>query len=414
MEVLHSLEELVKERARHPNDLDLLGRSDQEEQMEDWLDQQGIEDGWEYAPLLVNLGYEAEQLNQLTDTFPAETFSTVIQWLEASYSLYNLLEEISQGSRQMSTIIKVLKSYVYLDQAPVQLVDIHEGLDNTLVMLRSRLKGGITVRREYDPQLPRIQAYGSELNQVWTNIIANALDSLDDHGELVLRTSHSSQAVTVEIQDNGPGIPADIQPQLFSPFFTTKPMGKGTGLGLNISYNIVKKNGGEIKFLSEPGLTCFVVNLPVNFEARDSVAEPISGIEVPSDEELLSILTNAKNIAVVGISDHPDAPAHTVPAYLQQAGYQIYPVNPRLDSILGEKAFPDLLTIQKPVDIVLVFRRSEFVPEIVQQAIQIKAGVVWMQEGIINDSAALVARNAGLQVVMNTCMRVTHRRLLRA
>lgn len=413
-EGLQTLDELVKERARHPADLDLLGRSDQEEQMETWLDQQGVQDGWEFAPLLVSLGYDAGQLNQLTETFQADSFSTVVQWLESTFSLYSLLEEINQGSRQMSTIITVLKSYVYLDQAPVQLVDIHSGLDNTLVLLRSRLKEGITVKRDYDPQLPRIQAYGSELNQVWTNIIANAIDSLGDQGELILRTSHTAQAVCVEFQDNGPGIPADIQPQLFSPFFTTKPMGKGTGLGLNISYNIVKKHGGEIKFFSEPGLTNFVVTLPVNFEAMATGEEPISGVEVPSDEDLLSIMTSAHTIAVVGISDRPDVPAHTIPAYLQKAGYRIYPVNPRLDSVLGEKAYPDLHSIEQPIDIVLVFRRSEFVPEIVQQAIQINARVVWMQEGIIHEGAALVAKNAGLKVVMNTCLGATHRRLLRA
>ena len=133
---------------------------------------------------------------------------------------------------------------------------------------------------------------------------------------------------------------------------------------------------------------------------------------MPSDEELASILIGAQTIAVVGISDRPDAPAHTVPAYLQQAGYRLFPVNPRLESVLGEKAYPDLLSIRQPVDVVLIFRRSEAVPEIVEQAIQIQARVIWMQEGILHEGAALLAKNAGLQVVMNTCMRVTHRRLL--
>ncbi len=410
-QVLASLDQLAKERAQQPIELDPLGRSDREEQLENWLEMHDILESWELAPILVNLGYQEAQCSQLAEKFLAKDFPVVVRWLEATYSIYGLLEEIVQGTAHMSEIVKALKSYVYLDQAPIQAVDIHESLDSTLVMLRSKLKNGVIVQRDYAPHLPRIMAYGSELNQVWTNIIDNAIDAMNNRGELVLRTKQEGKWVCVEIQDNGPGIPLEIQPRLFDPFFTTKPVGKGTGLGLNISYNIVKKHGGEIKVVSKPGWTCFTVRLPENFENTESEEKPVSGISVPSDETFTRILKDSHNIAVVGISDNPNVPAYTVPRYLQEVGYRIYPVNPRLAEILGEKAYPDLFTVPDPIDLVLIFRRSEHVPEIVNQAIAIGARVVWMQEGIINEGAAALAEKAGLDAVMNTCIRITHRRL---
>ena len=166
---------------------------------------------------------------------------------------------------RISEIVKALKSYSYLDQAPVQAVDLHEGLDNTLLVLGHKLKSGISVRREYAPDLPNIQANGSELNQVWTNIIDNAADALQGQGEITIRTRHEGEWVVIEIEDDGPGIPAEIQPRVFEPFYTTKPPGQGTGLGLDISYNVVAHNHrGDINVFSEPGKTCFRVRLPVN------------------------------------------------------------------------------------------------------------------------------------------------------
>ena len=155
--------------------------------------------------------------------------------------------------------------YTFMDQAPVQAVDVNQGLENTLVMLRSKLRAGITVRREYAENLPRIEAYGSELNQVWTNLIDNAIDAMDGQGELVVRTRQEDGLVVVEIEDNGPGIPPAVQPHVFDPFFTTKAPGSGTGLGLNISHHIiVDKHGGTIEVRSQPGSTCFEVKLPID------------------------------------------------------------------------------------------------------------------------------------------------------
>ena len=160
--------------------------------------------------------------------------------------------------------MKVVKEYSYLDQAPIQQINVHDGLENTLLMLRHRLKNGITVIRDYARDLPRIEAYASDLNQVWTNIIVNSADAMHDKGEVRLRTYLGDGRIYVEICDNGPGIPPEIQPHIFDPFFTTKPIGVGTGLGLHIVYNIVvQKHHGQISVESKPGHTCFQVALPL-------------------------------------------------------------------------------------------------------------------------------------------------------
>jgi signal transduction histidine kinase len=245
--------------------MESLTRSDREYELEVWLDERDVENAWEVAPTLVNLGYDCDALNTLVASFTPSQFYAVIEWLSDTYTIYSLLEEIGQGAGRISEIVKSLKGYTYLDQAPIQMVDIHEGLDSTLVILRSKLKQGITVHREYAADLPHIQARGSELNQVWTNIIDNAIGAMNGEGEITLRTRHDDEWVIVEIEDNGPGIPEEIIPNLFDPFFTTKPPGEGTGLGLNISRNIVvQKHQGQIDVHSRPGKTRFEVRLPID------------------------------------------------------------------------------------------------------------------------------------------------------
>lgn len=411
-EILLELETLVRVSAASPEAGDPLARSDREFQMETWLADRNIDNAWEFAPVLADLGFGDEQLDRLAENFPSAQLSDVIAWLGASFTVYSLLAEISQGASRISEIVKSLKTYAYLDQAPVQAVDLHEGIDHTLVLLRHKLKQGVNVRREFGEGIPKIQAYGSELNQVWTNIIDNAIDAMDGKGDIWIRTRKDGDWVIVEIEDNGPGISQEIQDRIFSPFFTTKAVGKGTGLGLYITYDIIQKHAGEIKLYSQPGKTRFRICLPIDFEKVQTNNNPVPTMNIIDDEKLLSILSSVKNLAVVGISSNKDQPNHSVPAYLQAKGYKIIPVNPNLDEVLGEKAYPDLSAIPESVDLVLVFRRSEFVPEIVDQAIGIGAKVVWMQEGIFNELAAAAAREAGLIVVMDTCMRATHKRLM--
>lgn len=264
---LVQLDEQALQLANEPVELDSLERSDREEIIESWLDDHDIPDAWELSPVLVNLGFQEQQMEEIGRRFSPAQLSAVTHWIDSTFSVYNLLAEITISAGRIGEIVRALKSYVYLDQAPVQPVDLHEGLDNTLVILRSKLKQGVKVRRDYAPNLPRVFAHGGELNQVWTNIIDNAVDAMGGSGEIILRTRRDGQWVIVEIEDNGPGIPADVQPNIFNPFFTTKAVGKGTGLGLSISYNIIRKHEGDIEFTSQPGLTCFQVRLPVNFEA---------------------------------------------------------------------------------------------------------------------------------------------------
>ncbi len=279
-----ALSESVRRQATAAPDVNAITRSDHEVEIEDWLEGAGVENGWELAPQLSELGYEPGTLKGMTRSFPADSLPVLLRWMAVSSSLYRLFDEVSQGATRISEIVKALKSYVYLDQGPVQAVNIHDGLDSTLVILRHKLKQGIEVIREYDPSVPPIMAYGSELNQVWTNIIDNAIDAMDGKGRIRLRTAYQDPWVKVEIEDNGPGIPKELLPRLFSPFFTTKPVGKGTGLGLNISYNIVHKHGGEVKVVSQPGQTRFEVWLPVDFKRVQSGEITLPRRDLPSSE----------------------------------------------------------------------------------------------------------------------------------
>ncbi len=164
----------IKQSAQ-PNDLDSLARSDQEYEFELWLNKNKIDNGWDLAPILVNLGFQITDLNKFKEIYPDPQLDPGIKWLCSLFNIFSLLAEINQGTTRINEIVKSLKSYVYLDQAPMQLIDIHEGLDNTLVMMRSKFKPDIELTRHYAKDLPEIMAYGSELNQVWTNIIDNAV-----------------------------------------------------------------------------------------------------------------------------------------------------------------------------------------------------------------------------------------------
>ncbi len=249
-------------------ELDALDRSDLEGDIEQWLVERGIHEAWELAPTLASFGWDPQKLSEIVAPFGTNQLPVVLASLKSGYAAATLVEDIREATRRISEIVKALRSYTYLDQAPIQRIDVHDGLDSTLVILRSKLKDGITVRRDYDRTLPQIQAFGTELNQVWTNIIDNAVGAMNGAGELVLRTYREDPWVVVEIKDTGPGIPEEIQSKIFDPFFTTKPPGEGTGLGLNISHNIVvQKHHGRIVVHSRPGETRFVVELPLDLSA---------------------------------------------------------------------------------------------------------------------------------------------------
>ena len=241
---------------------DPLTQSDQEYELQTWLEQSGIPDAWQLAPTFVSNGWDVGAVAELEGTFQPPILNAMLKWLAAGLVVHSLLDEVDLGTERVSEIIKAVKAYSYLDQAPVQEVDIQEGLENTLIILRHKLGAGIQVIREYAADLPHIESYGSELNQVWTNLLDNAFYAMEGNGVLKLRTYAEDGHIFVEIQDSGPGIPPDIQQRIFEPFFTTKPPGLGTGLGLHIAYTIINNHYGRISVTSEPGSTCFQVTLP--------------------------------------------------------------------------------------------------------------------------------------------------------
>ena len=258
------LNSFMDEASRHfaaPLKLDTLEKIDLVDQLQTWLEANHVDSAWEFAPAMVNFGWKIETLEKLKGT---AFFDLSMQWLGTGSLAMGLLSEVQLTTERLTQIVRAMKSYTYLDQAPLLEVDIHEGLENTLVIMQHKLKKGITLKRAYSPNLPRIEAYASELNQVWTNIIDNAIDAMNGKGEISLKTYAEDNKVVVEITDNGPGIPEEIQARIYDPFFTTKPPGKGTGLGLHISHDIVaNRHHGLLLVESKPGETKFKVILPV-------------------------------------------------------------------------------------------------------------------------------------------------------
>jgi signal transduction histidine kinase len=255
--------ELMRRNAGQMVTLSPLERSDRAEEMGQWLGGLGVDDPADAAQALADLGYTSAQVAELTSALPPADIPVFLSWMAGAGEAHELLAEIGEGAGRISRIVGAMRSYAYLDQAPVQEVDITEGLENTLVLLGSKLKTGVVVHREYAGGLPRIQAHGRELNQVWTNIIENAIDAIGGHGTITVRTSAQDGYVLAEIEDDGPGMTPETAARAFDPFFTTKPPGKGTGLGLNISHNIiVQEHQGRIEIGSRPGRTTFRVFLP--------------------------------------------------------------------------------------------------------------------------------------------------------
>lgn len=260
--------ELIRDGAGRVVSLSPLERSDRAEEMDPWLRGLGMDHPADTAEALADLGYTRAQLAELTSALPPADIPVFLSWMAGASEAHNLLAEIGEGAGRISQIVGAMRSYAYLDQAPVQEVDITEGLENTLVLLGSKLKTGVVVHRDYAEHLPRIQAHGSELNQVWTNIIENAIDAVGANGTITVRTSGRDGYVLAEIEDDGPGMPPEITARVFDPFFTTKPPGKGTGLGLNISHNVVvQEHKGRITVHSTPGRTTFQVFLPITTPA---------------------------------------------------------------------------------------------------------------------------------------------------
>jgi signal transduction histidine kinase len=246
--------------------LDPLARSDLVDDLALWLEERGVAESWLLAPTFVDAGLDRAWFDTLTRSLDDKIVASFVLILEKILRMQALLNTVGQSTTRISTLVNAVKSYVYMDQAPLQDIDVHEGLENTLVILNHKLKN-IEIVREYDRMLPTISAYGSELNQVWTNLLSNAIDALEGKGKIWLRTWRENDHVVVEVADNGPGIPEEIQSHIFEPFFTTKGVGKGSGLGLDIARRIiVMHHKGDLQVSSRPGATRFTVRLPIEKE----------------------------------------------------------------------------------------------------------------------------------------------------
>jgi signal transduction histidine kinase len=258
---IEKLENFFIQRNEPPPDP--LTASDLEEQLDSLLRSHGQNDLWQLAADLAHKSVKPEMLESLFAMVDAQTARAALVRIAASVEIANLLNEIESSASRISDLVGAIKEYTYMDQAPVQNVDIVKSLETTLTILNHKLKRGVTVQRDYQRVPFLVNSFGSELNQVWTNLIDNAIDAMAGKGELRIRTYRDDGCVVVEIRDNGPGISPEIEGHIFEPFFTTKAVGEGTGLGLDTVQRIVRKHRGSIQVTSVPGDTRFQVLLPL-------------------------------------------------------------------------------------------------------------------------------------------------------
>lgn len=252
---------------------DPLLQGDREDALLEWLEDYGVEDAWKLAEPLASGEVDPEVLTSLMARWQddsTELREMGIRWLAISFDVMGMIESGLDGAERISTLVQSMKSYSYMDRAAQQQVNIHDGIEDTLRLFAFKLKHGIQVKRHYGENIPIIGAFGSELNQVWTNLIDNAIDALSEGTpdgkppQITIRTCHKSSRIQIELEDNGPGIPPDIKNRILEPFFTTKPMGKGSGLGLDVVRQIIEnRHGGTLMVESVPGRTCFAVSLPL-------------------------------------------------------------------------------------------------------------------------------------------------------
>jgi signal transduction histidine kinase len=257
------LQELAVSQVAESPSLTPMQAADREDELGEWLEAHDIPDGWDLAPTFVQAGIDEAFLARVVDAVPASQIGDAIRWINCSIDTQLLLDEIEESTTRVSTLVGAAKQYSQMDRSPHQVIDVHDLLDSTLLMLSGKLGDGINVVKQYDHSLPTIPAFAGELNQVWTNLIDNAIAAMGGTGTLTVRTARDREYLLVEVGDTGPGVPEEIRSRIFEPFFTTKPFGEGTGLGLDISWRIVvNKHHGDLRLESTPGDTRFQVRLP--------------------------------------------------------------------------------------------------------------------------------------------------------
>jgi signal transduction histidine kinase len=247
--------------------LTMMERAEQEDELRDWLEEHGVANSDEIAETFLDFAFTCDDLGDLYENMPEKFLSPVLNWMNQNLVTEKMIQDIQESSKRIFYLVQSVKNFTHMDQGKgKEMIDIHTGIENTLTMLQYKLKkGNIEIAREFDHQLPKIMAATGELNQVWTNLIDNALDAMEavGRGRLTIRTEKDHEFAKISIIDNGPGIPEEIRSRIFDPFFTTKDIGKGTGMGLDVVSRIVNQHHGSVKVVSEPGQTVFIVCFPI-------------------------------------------------------------------------------------------------------------------------------------------------------
>jgi len=271
---------------------DALAVADREDALAEWLDRHGVGGSWRIAPQLASAGVDVAWCERAAGVLTGDVLEPGLMWVASTLAMKALLGEVKESTGRVSALVAAVKTYSQLDRASLQLIDVTEGIESTLVMLSHKLRGGITVVRDYAADVPSIEASPGELNQVWTNLIDNAIDAMDGRGTLRVTTRVDGDRVVVEIGDTGPGMTPEVQAHAFDPFFTTKDVGKGTGLGLDISRRIVvDRHDGEIAIDSQPGDTVLRVSLPSSADGAGRSPTRTSAVDWPHEADVVPMVS---------------------------------------------------------------------------------------------------------------------------
>jgi signal transduction histidine kinase len=262
---LTKIQDKFVQRMATAEELSPIQVSDREDELGEWLEDRDVPGGWDLAPVFVAAGITVSDLDEVSNVVDPGFLEPSLRWLAYTVETENLLIEVKESTNRISALVAAAKQYSQLDRTPHQDVDLHDGLKATLVMLAGKKPEGVRIVKEFDRTLPKVPAYAAELNQVWTNLIENAVDAVDGEGTITIRTARDGEYALVEVIDDGPGVPEELKSRVFEPFFTTKGVGRGTGLGLDVSWRVVvNRHGGDIRVVSEPGDTHFQVRLPLH------------------------------------------------------------------------------------------------------------------------------------------------------
>lgn len=261
---LTKVQEKFIERMATAEELTPMQVADREDELGEWIEEREVQGGWDLAPVFVAAGITTSDLDELSNAVDPGFLAPALRWLSYTVETENLLLEVKESTKRISALVGAAKQYSQLDRTPHQDVDLHEGLDATLVMMAGKKPEGVQIVKDYDRSLPHVPAYAAELNQVWTNLIDNAVDAVAGKGTITIRTARDGDYALVEVIDTGPGVPEELRRRIFEPFFTTKGVGQGTGLGLDVSWKVVvNRHGGDLRVVSSPGDTHFQVRLPL-------------------------------------------------------------------------------------------------------------------------------------------------------